>query len=152
MGTNIWKEGSKKMEPRLFQGCPLTGQESIGNNWNTSSKHEEKFFHCEDNWLQFAQTGCGVYTLRDTQKLPGHGPGQVPLGDPTWGDNTMPCITCFYYKHCNLMIDFSCYNKLHKVMKIKLEMLTKGFHWFSSDLAQGSIIRKKMQKNHNIFN
>lgn len=73
------------MEQRLFQGCPVTGQEPIGNIQNTTSKHEEKPFHCEDDWLQVAQKSCGVYILRDNQKLS----GQLALGFPTWEHNAL---------------------------------------------------------------
>lgn len=32
---NTWRKGTKKMEPRCFWWCLVTGQETMGTNWNT---------------------------------------------------------------------------------------------------------------------
>lgn len=47
-------------------------------------EHHRTLFHYESNGTlaQVAQRGCGVSILRDTEELPGHGPGQLALDGP----------------------------------------------------------------------
>lgn len=62
--------------------------DSTRGNWQKDgrlplniSKH---FFYCEGEWAQVAQVGYRVFMSGDTQKTPGHGPGQSALHGPAW--------------------------------------------------------------------
>jgi len=52
--------------------------------WEASSERQETLFYCGGHQAlaQAAQGGCGVSILGDTQKLIGHGHGQLALGSP----------------------------------------------------------------------
>jgi len=75
-----------KQGARFFTG--VSSDRTRGNRQRLKHKRfhlnvKETLFHCEDDRVQVAQQGCGVYTLGDIQKLSGYGPGQPAFGDPT---------------------------------------------------------------------
>lgn len=68
---DLYLEGAKKTEPDCSQWCPVSGQETVGTNWNTGgpSEHQEMLYLCGGSQTleQVAKMGCGVFKFEDNQ-------------------------------------------------------------------------------------
>lgn len=78
MCVNTWREAVKKPEPGSPQWCPARGTGAVGTQ-EAPSEAMEELLCCGGEPGQVAQGDCGVRTVRDVQKLLGHGPGQQAL-------------------------------------------------------------------------
>lgn len=71
----------------LFSAVPSAvtrGNQSKLKHTKFSLNLRKHFFYCESDqaWIQVDQRGCAVSILADTQKLSGHGHGELALGGP----------------------------------------------------------------------